>query len=152
MNTDSSAAPLLAMKSVSRSPTPRWIDLPQAVDARGILTSIESGLEIPFDPKRVFFISDVSDERGNHAHRFTTQLLVAVAGSFTVDVSTGGAMTSYELKSRSRALFVPPMTWVRLYGFSPDAVCLALADTTFAESAYIRDWDDFVREASLNNS
>jgi hypothetical protein len=139
------------MTSFSRFAAPGLIDLPQFADERGVLTSIESGLVIPFEVKRVFFISDASGNRGNHAHRFTTQLLVAVAGSFTVDVSAGRAMTSYELQSRSRALFLPPLTWVRLYGFSPDAVCLALADTSFAESAYIHDWDEFVRETSLNN-
>jgi len=138
--------------TASRPTTPCLIELPQAVDARGILTSIESGLDIPFDAKRVFFISNVSRDRGNHAHRYTTQLLVSVAGSFTVDVSTGGAMTSYAMNDRRHALYLPPMTWLRLYDFSRDAICLALADTTYAEASYVRDWNDFVREAASKTS
>ena len=138
--------------TASRKTIPCWIELSQAADERGILTSIESGLDIPFETKRVFFISDVSGDRGNHAHRYTNQVLISVAGRFTVDVSTGGAMTSYEMNSRARALFLPSMTWARLYGFSPDAVCLVLADTPYAESAYIRDWDEFAREAREKQS
>lgn len=133
--------------TASHLATPCWIELAQSADERGVLTSIESGVDIPFATQRVFFISDVSGDRGNHAHRFTNQLLVSVSGSFTVDVSTGGATTSFEMRSRTRALFLPRMTWVRLYGFSPDAVCLVLADTSYAESGYIRDWDEFIREA-----
>ena len=132
--------------------TPCWIELSQAADERGVLTSIESGVDIPFAAQRVFFISDVTGERGNHAHRYTSQLLVSVSGTFTVDVSTGGAMMSYELSSRTRGLFLPPMTWVRLYDFSPDAVCLVLADTSYTESVYIRDWDDFVRETTAKRA
>ena len=69
----------IVMTSFSRFAAPGLIDLPQFADERGVLTSIESGLVIPFEVKRVFFISDASGNRGNHAHRFTTQLLVAVA-------------------------------------------------------------------------
>ena len=36
------------------------------------------------------------------------------------------------------------MTWVRLTDFTPDAVCLVLADTLYADVSYIRDWDEFV--------
>jgi hypothetical protein len=126
--------------------TPRWIELSRASDARGILTSIESGLDIPFDAKRVFLISDVSGDRGNHAHRDTNQLLVSIAGSFAIDVSTGGPTMSFEMNDRGRALLLPPMTWVRLYNFSEGAVCLGLADTPYDESEYVRDWEVFVRE------
>lgn len=69
----------------------RWIDLPHVADDRGVLTSIESGLDIPFAPRRVFFIRDGAGERGSHAHRATSQLLVCVAGALQVEVSDGSA-------------------------------------------------------------
>ena len=130
----------------SQITNPRWIELSQSADERGVLTSIESGVDIPFAAQRVFFISDVSGDRGNHAHRFTNQLLVSVSGFFMVDVSTGGAMTTFEMRSRTRALFLPRMTWVRLYDFSPDG--LLLADTSYADSGDLRDWEDCPREAT----
>ena len=139
------------MNLTASQPTPpRWVELSQFADERGVLTSIETGVDVPFSVQRVFFISDASGDRGNHAHRETNQLLVAVSGDFTVDVSTGGATTQYVMSSRARGLFLPPMTWVRLHSFSVDAVCLVLADRSYAESAYIRDWDEFTREAAAN--
>jgi hypothetical protein len=138
--------------TASRVASPCWIELPQTIDARGTLTSIESGLEIPFETKRVFFITDPSGDRGNHAHRYTSQLIVSAAGSFSVDVSTGPGWTTYQMTERNRALYLPPMTWARLHAFSDDAVCLVLADTSYGESSYIRDWNEFVREAASKNA
>lgn len=122
----------------------RWIDLPHVPDERGVLTSIESGRDIPFDVRRVFFMHGVSAERGGHAHRLTQQLLLAPAGEFKVDLSDGRESASYRLADPNRGLYLPPMTWVRLYGFAPGAVCLVLADTHYTENGYIRHWDDFL--------
>jgi len=122
----------------------RWITLPYMPDHRGVLTSIESGLDVPFEIRRVFFMRDVRGERGGHAHRVTHQLLVPVAGSFRVEVSDGTESGSHTMNDPHRGLLLPPMTWVRLTDFTPDAVCLVLADTLYADVSYIRDWDEFV--------
>jgi hypothetical protein len=122
----------------------RWITLPYMPDHRGVLTSIESGLDVPFEIRRVFFMRDVRGERGGHAHRVTHQLLVPVAGSFRVEVSDGTESGSHTMNDPHRGLLLPPMTWVRLTDFTPDAICLVLADTLYADVSYIRDWDEFV--------
>jgi hypothetical protein len=121
-----------------------WIDLPYVPDARGVLTSIESGLDVPFEIRRVFFMRDVRGERGGHAHRVTHQLLVPVAGSFRVEVSDGTESASHTMNDPHRGLLLPPMTWVRLTDFTADAICLVLADTLYADVSYIRDWDEFI--------
>lgn len=130
------------------APMPRaqahWIDLPHAADKRGVLTSIESGLDIPFEPRRVFYIRDARGERGLHAHRATRQLLIAVAESFRVEVSDGFTSVTYAMDNPNRGLYLPPMTWVRLHDFAPGAICLVLADTRYADASYIHDWDEFV--------
>ena len=123
----------------------RAIDLPSVRDARGVLTAVEAGTEIPFDIRRVFFLHDIRGDRGGHAHRATRQLLVAVAGAFTVEVSDGADSVTHVLRDPHRALYVPPLLWVRLHDFEPGAVCLVLADVRFADSEYLRDWDEFVR-------
>ena len=122
----------------------RWIDLPHVPDARGVLTSVESGRDIPFEIRRVFFMHGVSSDRGGHAHRLTQQLLLAAAGEFNVDISDGRRSANYRLDDPNRGLHLPPLTWVRLYDFTPGAVCLVLTDTHYAESGYIRRWEDFL--------
>jgi hypothetical protein len=122
----------------------KWIELPHVPDERGILTSIESGLDIPFPIERVFFMHSVRGERGGHAHRATRQLLIPIAGEFELEVHDGRDSDIYRMRDRNRGLYLPPMTWVRLFDFAPHAVCLVLADTRYAHSAYIRDWNEFL--------
>jgi dTDP-4-dehydrorhamnose 3,5-epimerase-like enzyme len=121
----------------------RWIDLPNMPDDRGTLTWIESNLDIPFEIRRLFFIHAARGERGLHAHRKSQQILMPVAGTFAVDVTNGSGSATHVLCDPNRGLFLPAMTWVRLYGFSPDAVCLVVADTYYADTEYIRDWKEF---------
>lgn len=118
-----------------------WIALPRFADARGILTSLEV---VPFDVRNVFFLHSVVSERGGHAHRKTRQLIVPVAGSFSVQASDGSDSVRHELFDPCRALYVPPMHWLRLRDFTPSAVCLVLTDAPHDDADYLRDWDEFV--------
>lgn len=122
----------------------RWIDLPHALDERGVLTSIEGGIDVPFDIRRLFFMHGIRAERGGHAHRFTRQLVLPIAGELSVDLSDGHNSASFRLTDPNRGLYMPPMTWVRLYDFALGAVCLVLADTHYDRSASIRRWEDFL--------
>jgi hypothetical protein len=122
----------------------RWIDLPHALDERGVLTSIEGGIDLPFDIRRLFFMHGIRAERGGHAHRFTRQLVLPIAGEFSVDLSDGDNSASFRLTDPNRGLYMPPLTWVRLYDFAQGAVCLVLADTHYDRSASIRRWEEFL--------
>lgn len=123
-----------------------WIELSHVRDERGVLAAIEACLDVPFEIRRVFFLHSVRGDRGGHAHRATRQLLVPVSGSFRVEVADGHASAVYEMTDPHRGLYVPALTWIHLADFSPDAVCLVLADTHFGDAEYIRDWGSFVRE------
>jgi dTDP-4-dehydrorhamnose 3,5-epimerase-like enzyme len=119
----------------------KWIDLPRFADARGILTSLEV---VPFDVRNVFFLHSVLSERGGHAHRKTRQLLVPIAGSFSVHVSDGCDAVEYALADPGRALYVPEMLWLGLRDFTASAVCLVLTDMPYSDADYLRDRDEFV--------
>jgi WxcM-like, C-terminal len=124
----------------------RWIDLPKRVDRRGTLTIVGHD-DIPFSIARLFYVRGVpgGEERGGHAHHVTEQFVLAVSGAFSLDLTDGRETRSFRLESPDRGVYVPPMVWDRLYGFSEGAVCLVLASTQYAESDYIRDWDEFMR-------
>ena len=124
----------------------RWIDLARRVDHRGTLTIVGHD-EIPFSIARIFYVHDIPDgtERGGHAHHVTEQFVIAISGSFTLELTDGTSKRSFQLESPDRGVYVPPMIWDRLHDFSRDAVCLVVASTQYAESDYIRDWNDFLR-------
>jgi hypothetical protein len=125
----------------------RWIDLPVRTDPRGSLTFIGHD-DIPFSIARLFYVHGVpaGQERGGHAHRVTEQVVIAAAGAFSLELTDGSAKRSFRLESPSRGVYVPPMVWDRLYDFSPQALCLVLVSTQYAESDYLRDWSQYLRE------
>jgi dTDP-4-dehydrorhamnose 3,5-epimerase-like enzyme len=121
-----------------------WIDLPSHRDARGVLTSIESETDIPFTIRRIFYLHHVVADRGGHAHRDTDQVIIAMSGSLKVDLSDGTTIRTYELCDPTRGLYMPRMLFVKLYAFSPDAVCLVLANTQYDMSKSIRNWQEYL--------
>lgn len=125
----------------------RWIDLPVRTDPRGSLTFIGHD-DIPFSIARLFYVHGVpaDRERGGHAHRVTEQLVIAGGGAFSLELTDGSAKRTFRLESPSRGVYIPPMVWDRLYDFSAQALCLVLVSTQYAESDYIRDWNQYLRE------
>ena len=113
---------------------------------RGLLTVLQFKQNLPFSIARIFYIygTPKDTERGSHAHRETAQVLIAVSGSFSLDVSDGQQTKTYELDNPARGVHVPTMIWARMYNFSEDAVCLVLASTPYDPADYIRDWEEYV--------
>lgn len=114
-------------------------------DVRGKLTLLRSGLDVPFDVKRIYWIYDVPSEqnRGRHANHITWQYLVAVKGSLRVTIEDRDGRRDYCLQSPDEGLLVPPMTWNELYDFSEGAVLLVLASHDYEPETYINSLDEF---------
>ncbi|MEM7351318.1 MAG: FdtA/QdtA family cupin domain-containing protein [Acidobacteriota bacterium] len=122
----------------------RWIDLPSIRDDRGVLTAIESGMDIPFEIRRLFYMHHVTADRGGHAHRDTDQVIVALAGSFRLELSDGRRHETYTMDDPTRGLYTPRMLFIRLFELSPDAVCLVLASSHYDIGKSIRSWDEYL--------
>jgi len=127
----------------------RPIELPSFTDARGTLTAAEGEREIPFPIRRAYWLSDLRDERGNHAHRRAELVQVAVAGSFTVEIRDPVGSRSFHLDRPSQGLYIPPLLWIRLHSPSPDARVLILASSAFEECEVIRTWQEYRDEATV---
>jgi dTDP-4-dehydrorhamnose 3,5-epimerase-like enzyme len=113
---------------------------------RGNLTVVQSKQDIPFSIARIFYIYGIPNEceRGGHAHREAEQVLIAISGSFSLEVTDARQSKSYAMKEPTFAVYVPPMIWTRVCTFSDDAVCLVLTNTSYDPDDYIRDWDEYV--------
>ena len=122
----------------------RWVELPSNVDERGVLTSIESGQDIPFEIKRIFYMHHIITDRGGHAHADTEQVVTAAAGRFKMDLSDGVDTRTYVLDDPTRGVYTPPMVFIELYDFSPGAVCLVLASTHYDIGKSIRSWEAYL--------
>jgi hypothetical protein len=121
----------------------KWIDLPSNVDNRGVLTSIESAIDIPFPIKRIFYMHHIVSERGGHAHRDTDQVVIAISGCFKMDLSDGITTITFDLDDPTRGIYIPRMIFIRMYDFSEGAVCCVLASTHYDIKRSIRSWEDY---------
>jgi hypothetical protein len=126
----------------------RIIELPKVTDPRGNLTFIEGNSQIPFDIKRVYYLYDVPGgaERGGHAHKNLSQLIIAMSGSFDVILDDGENKKRVHLNRSYQGLFVCPMIWRELDNFSSGSVCLVLASNLYSEDDYFREKHEFMRK------
>lgn len=122
------------------------IELPKITDPRGNLTFIEGKRHIPFDIRRVYYLYDVPGgaERGGHAHKALSQLIIAMSGSFDVILDEGGEKKRFHLNRSYQGLYVCPMMWRELDNFSSGSVCMVLASNDYDESDYYRDYNEYL--------
>lgn len=112
----------------------------------GNLTVAEDHNEVPFKIKRVYYLYDIpgGEERGGHAHKALYQLIVAISGSFTVNITDGKESKSITLNRPYEALLIVPGIWRTLDNFSSGSVCAVIASEHYDESDYIRNYDEFL--------
>lgn len=120
-------------------------------DRKGNLTVVENGGSeqgtLPFDVKRVYYLYDVpgGENRGSHAHKDLSQLIIAASGSFRVTLDDGKCRRSFFLNRPYQGLYVKPGIWRDLEDFSSGSVCLVLASEVYQAEDYIRDYDEFIK-------
>lgn len=128
------------------------IDIPKITDPRGNLAVLEKDT-IPYKIERVYYLYDVPSDshRGGHAHKECLELLIAVSGSFTVELDNGKVKEKVTLNKPDKGLLISTMVWRELADFSSGAMCLVLASHEFEESDYIREKKDFYLATGSNS-
>ena len=123
----------------------RIIDLPKIKDKRGNLSFIEGENHIPFEINRVYWIYDVpgGESRGGHAFKEQTEFIVALSGSFDIEIDNGKDIETYTMNRSYYGLLVPRGLWRQMKNFSTNSLALVIASTAFNTSDYIRDYKEF---------
>jgi hypothetical protein len=111
----------------------------------GNMTFVESGLNIPFDIKRIYYLYDIpgGETRGGHAHKELFQIIVAASGSFEVLLDDGKNKKIVRLNRPNFGLLVVPGIWRELFEFSSGTICMVLASLKYDENDYLRDYNSF---------
>lgn len=133
---DNSPAKVTSLKDVM------VIQLPKILDPRGNLSFIEENNSIPFTIERTYWIYDVpgGEMRGSHAYKESSELIVALSGSFDVWLDDGATEKKFSLNRSYYGLFVPKMLWRRIENFSTNSLALVLSSTKYNDQDYIRDY------------
>lgn len=126
---------------------PKLIDFPRIVDERGNLSFLENENQIPFQIKRTYWIYDVpgGGVRDGRALISASELIVSLSGSFDIVLNDGVQETKFHMARSYHGLFVPKMIWRKIDNFSTNSLALVLSDKVFAETRYVRNFDDYLK-------
>jgi len=123
----------------------RILELPKIHNRAGNITPVESGVIIPFEIARVYYLYDIPGGvmRGGHAHKKLYQLIIAASGSFDIILDDGTNKKVLNLNRPCYGLNIVPGIWRELQNFSSGAICLVLASLAYDMDDYIRDYELF---------
>ena len=121
------------------------IDVPTFTDERGAISVMDK--ELPFQVRRVFWLHHIADgkDRGEHALLDSTEIIVAVHGSFVVDLDDTVSKTSVLLDSPGKGLVIRPGIWFRTHSYKDDGVSLILAEEAYSRDKYTYDFEEYKR-------
>lgn len=114
------------------------------VDA-GELSFFEETRDIPFDVKRIYYISKVPEgiRRGFHAHKALKQLLFCPYGRIQLILENETGREEIELSDPSVGVFIERPTWREMLWLQKDSVLCVAASEFYDASDYIRDYREF---------
>lgn len=111
----------------------------------GELSFFEANNEIPFDIKRVYYISKVPEGaiRGSHAHKTLKQVLFCPYGRIKVVLENKDKREEIELSDPSIAILIDKPTWREMVWLQKDSVLCVAASDYYDNDDYIRNYDEF---------
>lgn len=114
------------------------------VDA-GELSFFEAAKDIPFEIKRIYYISKVPEgvRRGFHAHKELKQLLFCPYGRIQLILENKNGREEIELSDPSIAVLIDRPTWREMLWLQKDSVLCVAASEYYDADDYIRSHDDF---------
>ena len=124
----------------------RIISLKKIIDSRGNLSFFESNTHIPFEINRTYWIYDVPRDKFREPYAFSKsdEFIVALSGSFDINLSDGRVEKKYSLNKSNVGLYIPNLTWITIGNFSTDSLALVVSSLKFDKRDYINDFDEFL--------
>ena len=114
----------------------------------GELSFFEATHEIPFEIKRIYYISKVPEgvRRGFHAHKELKQLLFCPYGRIQLVLENKNGREEIELSDPSIGIVIEDCTWREMLWLQKDSVLCVAASDYYQTEDYIRDYMEFQRE------
>ena len=111
----------------------------------GELSFFEATHDIPFEIKRIYYISKVPEgvRRGFHAHKELKQLLFCPYGRIQLVLENSNGREEIELSDPSIGVVIDQCTWREMLWLQKDSVLCVAASDFYSVEDYIRDYDEF---------
>ena len=114
--------------------------------SKGGLSILETGKDVPFEIKRVYYTYGVAagEERGFHAHKNLTQILFCPYGSIRIMLDDGKETAEVLLDKPSVGIILEPHFWHTMKWEKDGSILCVLASDYYDESDYLRNYSDFL--------
>ncbi len=111
----------------------------------GELSFFEATKEIPFEIKRIYYITKVPEgvRRGFHAHKKLKQLLFCPYGRIQLVLENKYGREEVELSDPSVGVVIEEPTWREMLWLQKDSVLCVAASDFYEVEDYIRDYNEF---------
>ncbi len=111
----------------------------------GELSFFEGMQEVPFDIKRIYYISKVPEgtRRGFHAHKQLKQLLFCPYGKIQLVLENQYGREEIELSDPSIGVLIEEPTWREMLWLQKDSVLCVAASEYYDPEDYIRDYSTY---------
>ena len=117
------------------------------VDA-GELSFFEANQDIPFEIKRIYYITKVPEgvRRGFHAHKELKQFLFCPYGRIQLILENKNGREEIELSDPSIGVVIDQLTWREMLWLQKDSVLCVAASDFYDIEDYIRDYYEFKKD------
>lgn len=114
-------------------------------EGAGALSFFEGSRDIPFDMKRIYYITRVPEgvRRGFHAHKKLKQLLFCPYGRIQLVLENSRGREEVELSDPSVGVVIEACTWREMVWLQKDSVLCVAASDFYDADDYIRDYETF---------
>ncbi len=111
----------------------------------GELSFFESDRDIPFDIKRIYYITKVPEGvcRGHHAHKKLKQMLFCPYGKILLILENADGRERIELSNSSIGVIIDKPTWREMIWLHNDSVLCVVASDYYDVEDYIYDYTEF---------
>ena len=111
----------------------------------GELSFFEATHEIPFDIKRIYYISKVPEgvRRGFHAHKELKQLLFCPYGRIQLVLENKHGREEIELSDPSIGVLIEKCTWREMLWLQKNSVLCVAASDFYEPDDYIKNYEEF---------
>jgi len=108
--------------------------------------------DIPFQIKRVFFISNLKKNsiRGAHAHKKCHQIIFSLCGNINIKLKKNGKKKLFKIKNNEIGLLVPKLNWIEIKNLSKNNIIVVFCSEKYSEKDYIRNYNEYLKYEKKN--
>ena len=114
---------------------------------RSIMTALELKDYIDFEVKRIYFVSNPTQDTGAHCHFEEKEFFVIIQGSSIATIDRGKGIEEMHMQGPQHAIYVPNYVWHGFKHLSTDAILLAISSTNYRpdRSDYLENYNEYIK-------